>query len=260
MKRKLFAGVAVAGAVVFGAATPLSASIVNLPVSELGIRDGSPQAPSRNDLIWYRGGTTVGGGVTLTKDFGAPPPPQNLGDGAVAFTTNGLSTAQAQLFTNWRVDGTPLADVDGTSYWTYQSSAQSGSATAEPLYEIVVDIDGDLTTTDDRTTLVYDPQYNQTDGTDPQGSITPDAWQYWDATAGSWSSSRDITCGDFSVTGSADGPPDTNPSDVAAACPNATVVSLGIAVGPNNPNVIVAADGVHFETPDNAYFWDFGPK
>ena len=36
------------------------------------LHDGFPSPPSASDSVWYREDTRVGGGVTLTKNFGAP--------------------------------------------------------------------------------------------------------------------------------------------------------------------------------------------
>src|SRR4051812_16325427 len=129
--------------------------------------------------------------------------------------------------------------------------------------DLEVDIDGDLSTTADRTTLVYETYWNDTEGTDPQHSegILPDEWQFWDAIAGGWWSTENVACGDeFTVEATAGGPPNTRPGDIANNCNGAKVVSLSVAVGSFNPNYIVAVDGVHFETVNNTYTWDFGPK
>ena len=261
-RRLLFTTFAVSGAVMLGTAPPASAATTVSPVSEAQLQDGRPSSPSDTDPHWYRQDTTTGGGVTLTKDFGAPPPPQELGDGALALTTNAQNSAQAQLVTYHHVYGTPLTDVADISYWTYHSSQTTGFADGNAAIDLRVDIDGDLSTTDDRTTLVYETYWNDTEGTDPQhpeGTV-PDTWQFWDAIAGGWWSTKTFACGDFVVEGTAGGPPNTRPGDVANGCPDAKVVSLAVTAGDFNPNYVVAVDGIHFETSTNAYFWDFGPK
>ena len=104
------------------------------------------------------------------------------------------------------------------------------------------------------TTLTFEPYINP----DIQG-ILPDTWQHWEATGGKWYSSRQITCGDFSVAPS-QGSDTTTPNDVGTNCPAAVVVGLGINIGSNNPSYITAADNVHFATATNSFTADFGPE
>jgi hypothetical protein len=253
--RKLVGGGLVGGVLLVRAAVPLGAAMSVDRVSEGNMRDGNPSSLSTSDSNWYREDTRVGGGVTLTKDFAAPGNTvgpaghPNFGDGSLALTTNSQTTAKAQLFTSHHVTGTPLAAITKLSYYTYQSSTTS-PAIADAAYEITVDLGGG-----GFTTLVYEPYQ----GGAP-GPIVPDTWQYWDATSGNWWSTRQITCGTFSIAPGHGGPPFTNPTQVGLNCPNAKVIQVGVNVGSNNANYTVAVDGLQFQTATDDFTWDFGPK
>ena len=145
--------------------------------------------------------------------------------------------------TSSHVRGTLLATVTGLDYWTYNSSTTS-PAIADASYQLVIDPDGDPNTANN-TTLVYEP-YNQ--------NTTPvqDTWEHWDATNGNWWSSKQITCGAFSVAPGAGGPPFTTPGTVGANCPGATVLEVGVDVGSYNPDYTVAVDGLRRRPPPTA--------
>lgn len=252
---KIALGVGFASALALGPTVAATAATNTVRVTESSLRDGYPANPSSSDNLWYRMDTRVGGGVTLTKDFGAPP---GFGDGSLALTTQNTNTAKAQLLTTGNgVRGTALAAVTDLSYWTYQSSTTSPPI-ADASWQLVVDTDGNLNTTADQTTLVWEA-YNGNDTTQP---IVPDQWQFWDTTGGQWWSSRAISCngGAFTLAAGHGGPPFTTPAAVAAGCPGAVVAAIGVNVGSSNPNYTVAVDGVHFETLTSSTTWDFGPK
>jgi hypothetical protein len=248
------AGAVFVTALAVGPALPASAATTTRGVVDSQLRHGYPSSPSASDGNWYMEDTRVGGGVTIANNFGGAP-----GSKALVLTTNDTNAAKAQLFTYQDVRGVPLGDVTDLSYSTYQSSTQSGIADADPAYQLRVDVDGDLSTTSDQTNLVYEPYWND-NGADESQPLTADVWQSWDATEGNWWSSKQITCGDFSVAPGAGGPPFTTPAAVAAGCPGALVAAIGVNVGSFNPNYIVAADGIHFQTANIDVTWDFGPK
>jgi hypothetical protein len=252
----MVAGAGLATAIVLGPGLPAFAATTNHPVRENTLRDGAALSPSASDTLWYREDTRPGGGATLTKNFNAPP---GFGDGALALSTNSLNSAKAQMMTSDTVRGAALADVGDLSYWTYQSSLTSGSAEAGPSFQLRVDIDGDLSTTADVTNLVYEPYWNDTEGASPQGALTPDTWQYWDMTNGQWWSSKQISCGAFSVLPGAGGPPFTTPGAVATNCVGSKVVEIGVNVGSFNPNYLVAVDGVKVQLAGDDHIWNFGP-
>jgi hypothetical protein len=261
---KIALGVGFASALALGPTAAMAAPTTNtVRVSQSSLRDGYPSNPSSSDNLWYRMDTRVGGGVTLVKpgDTGNPiagvPAVSGLEPGSLALTTNNTDTAKAQLLTTGNgVRGTPLASVTDLSYWTYQVS---GSPTiADASWQLVVDTDGNLNTTSDETTLVWEA-YN---GNDTQQAIVPDQWQFWDTTNGNWWSSRAISCnaGAFTLAAGHGGPPFTTPNAVALGCPGAVVAAIGVNVGSSNAGYTVAVDGVHFQTLTSSTTWDFGPK
>lgn len=237
-------------------AVPRTFAVTNPTLS-----NGTAASPAASDVHWYRSGTTAGGSVTNSADFGSPSG-QGLGSGALKLTTNNQNSAVAELLTNHRVYGTRLDDLTKLSYWTYHSSATTGSGDIDAQLKLVVDFDGNLATTADRTTLVYDPFRNDIEGTDPQHpeGILPDQWQFWDAIAGSWSTTNAIACGTFHVAATGGNPPNTRPGDIADNCQDAKVVSYGVKVGVNHPNTVVGVDGVRFQTVSDANTWNIGPK
>lgn len=235
--------------VVGGTVGPASAATVNQRVTEATLKDGNRPNGNASDTSWYREDTRIGGGVTLSKVYGGSP---TFGDGAVVLTTNDKTTAKAQLETN-QVNGTPLSAITELSYDTYQDSSQLGFADGEVAYQIQTDTNGP-DVSGGFTTLTFEPYVN------PElGPIMRDQWQHWEATLGKWYSSRQITCGDFSVPPS-QGAFVTSPGEVGTNCPDAKVLGLGINIGSNNPSYITAADGVHLATATDSFTADFGPK
>jgi hypothetical protein len=268
----MFTGTAFAVGMFFGASVgPAGADPGTHRVLEPTLHDGFPSSPSATDTGWYREDTRVGGGVTLTKNFGAPP---GLGDGSLALTTNDQNSAKAQLITRHEIYGASLADVSNLGYSTWHSATGSTTFTdANASYQLRIDLDGqnlnDPNTTD-QTNLVYEPYWNDVEGTSPQHpeGIQPDTWQDWDATGGDWWSSKQIgnadasdtpPCGTFHIEPGAGGPPFTRPSEVAANCPDAKVVAVGVNVGSFNPSYVVAVDGLHFNIGADNFAFDFGP-
>ena len=254
---KVLAAVVIAGAVILGPGLPAFAETATLAASDAVIRNGYAASPSANDGLWYREDTRPGGSVFNTKTFGAPA---GLGDGSLVLSTTSDNVAKAQLMTSRTVRGTNLADVTGLSYWTYQSLALGSIAEAGPSFQLRVDVDGDLNTTTDVTNLVYEPYWNDTEGPAPQQPLAPNTWQLWDMTGGQWWTSKQITCGAFSVAPGAGGPPFTSPSEVATNCAGAKVLQIGVNVGSYNPNYLVAVDGIHFQSTTDDITWNFGPK
>jgi hypothetical protein len=183
--RKALAG-AGAAALLVGTASQASAEEINRRVVEANLKDGNP--PAQPDTSWYRSDTRPGGGVILTDNpgHGIDPVPAESGleSGSLALTTNGAMSAKAQLGTTEHL-GTPLGDVTGLSYWTYQSTQHTGLADGLPSYQLVIDTNGDAG--GGFTTLVYEPYNNEGPvGSDPQQPFANDEWQQWDATGGDW--------------------------------------------------------------------------
>jgi hypothetical protein len=219
------------------------------------VKDGYSTDPSYEEHFWYREDTNLGT-ATLSKAYGAP---SGYGDGALVLTTSDNDAAKARLMGNHVAYSTPLADVNKLAYWTYQSSA-TARATDDASFIVRIDVDGDFTTTDDVTALVYEPQLNDTEGPNPQQPIAPDVWQYWDATNGAWSVTNKIVCGTFEVDIGGGPNGTTSPADVATHCPNAVGIAFGAGIGPGAPNAVVATDGFLYGTTSGDFTWNFGPK
>ena len=268
---KLLSGAVFVVGLALGPALPAAAATENHRVDNTLLRDGYPPPDANQDTaFWYREDTRVGGSVTIyrSSDSGALPGggPPGYGDGALALTTDHRTSAKAQLLTVDDVIGTPLTDVDGLDYWTLQSSDSQPGVTGPivlPSLQLQIDTNG-LDTDGGFTTLVFEP-YQETP-TGPSQPITPDVWQFWDATAKQWWSSRAIHCeggtpdDPFDLAAGAGGPPFTTPAEIAGECPGAVVLGYGVNVGSNNPSAVTATDGLHFSTINDDFTWDFGPK
>jgi hypothetical protein len=250
---KAVLGAGFAGSIALGGYVGPAMAAESHRVGQNEMRDG--RADPENETLWYREGTTPGGGVINTRAHGAP---EGLGDGALSLTTNHTDSAFAEAVTR-QFEGDPLADVDSLGYWTFQSSAGT-NASANAAFRLGVDTNGPEVS-GGFTTLVFEP-YWQDEG-DPAGDpapIIPDTWQEWDAAAGRWWSTRQITCGDFSVAPGGGGAPFTTPGDVATNCAGATVERVSLGLGSFNPGAITAVDGVVVGTTTEDHTFDFGPK
>ena len=186
---------------------------------------------------WTQDDTRPGGIVQWTTTFGAPA---GLGSGSLELATDGTTAAKAGLYTH-TMGGTPLSDVTGLSYWTYQAAASSPSGDAS--YQLQIDVgDGAF------TTLVYEPYWN--------GTPAPASWQEWDVGAGLfWSSHTTPDLGNGNLVAGAGGPPLYTLAQVETMYPNATVLGIGVNVGTFNPSYDIGVDGVTFN--DTTY--DFEP-
>jgi len=262
-KLKMLSGAAFVAALVFGPAIPAAAASSTVGVGEAQLRDGNPTSAS--DTNWYRESTQSGGAVHIYNgsDTGAPSTsgPTGFGSHALELTTNFQSTSRAQLLTTGHIAGEALSDVNSLSYWTFQDST-SQNAVALPSLQLQVDTNG-TSTPGGFTTLVFEP-YQETP-TGPSQPITPEQWQFWDATGKQWWSTRAIHCeggtpDPFDLAAGAGGPPFTTPAAVAAACPGAVLLQFGTSLGTGPTNVVTATDGLHIGIGANDFTWDFGPK
>lgn len=225
-------------------------------VTDNQIHDGNPPAAQNND--WYRADTRPGGGVGLVSDpsFGINPlAPPGFGNSSLYLSTNQTNTAKAQLLTT-RFWNTPLAQVTSLEYWTYQSADHTGFAQGLPSYQLAIDGDGNLSTTNDRTNLVYEP-YQDANTTQ---SVAQGTWQNWIASVGTWWSSHTITCANGTIAGSPGGPANISLADVKTACPTAAVLAIGVDVGSFNPNYVTAVDGLVFQTLSDRHVFNFERK
>jgi hypothetical protein len=164
-------------------------------------------------------------------------------------TTNGVvGQDKAQLF-SYAQAGTALSTINNVGYWAYRASVSLSPAANLALN---VELHGTAgftpgvtpgcTTTPCFTTLVYEP-YLQSGG---QAAMTDDAWQHWDATDttpgnGRWWSTK-IPSG----PGSAGSPQPF--SFFKGLYSDATIGGYGFNIGSNNPNMVVAGDGLTFGT------------
>lgn len=177
-----------------------------------------------NTQGWSTADTRPGGTVSFVNDSTAP-----LGTGALQLTTDSTNAAKAQYM---HAANVPLSSNLELSYQTKQVS---GPPTADPSYQLVLDLDGNGTPD---TTLVYEPYWN--------GTVNPGAWQYWDVTSGQFWSSKTVTDGSCSLTAGSGGAPFYTLADVAKMCPNAVVLGFGVNIGSYNPNYVVETDAVDF--------------
>ena len=183
---------------------------------------------------WYSSDTRSNGTVSMTTEFGTPT---GLSCDAVKLTTGEATGSplqdKAQLFT-FAEAGTALSSITAVSYWGYRSST-SPAIVADPTgphpatLALNVQING-ASVPANFATLVYEP-YRQTGG---QDAILNDTWQEWNATAGVWWSTKNGQ--DNLLTW----------AEVKALYPDATIAGYGFNLGSNNPNLIVAGDGLTF--------------
>jgi hypothetical protein len=131
-----------------------------------------------------------------------------------------------------------------------------------PSFQLTADINGDAA--GGFTTLVYEP-YNSAN--DVQNNV----WQEWQPTdegqnvASSRVLNADCTT---SAGGNPAGAPFESYASIAARCPDAVVIEIGVNVGSSNPNYVTAVDDIEVQVADNdddgsdpqTRTFDFGPK
>ena len=183
---------------------------------------------------WYSSDTRSNGTVSMTTEFGTP---SGLTCDAVKLTTGEATGTplqdKAQLFT-FAAAGTALSSITSVTYWGYRSSS-SPAIVADPTaphpatISLNVQVSG-ASVPGNFATLVYEP-YTQSGG---QGAIMNDTWQQWDASGGVWWSTKNGQAN--LLTWAA----------MKALYPDASVIGYGFNLGSNNPNLIVAGDGLTF--------------
>jgi hypothetical protein len=183
---------------------------------------------------WYSSDTRTNGTVSMTTEFGTPA---DLACDAVKLTTGEATGTplqdKAQLFT-FADAGTALSSVTSVSYWGYRSST-SPAIVADPAAPVAATVAlnvqiGGAGVPGNFATLVYEP-YSQAGG---QAAILNDTWQLWDASGGLWWSTKNGQANLLTW------------ADMKALYPDATVLGYGFNLGSNNPNLIVAGDGLTF--------------
>lgn len=102
--------------------------------------------------------------------------PEAGGSGMTEFTIDGLyvSTPLQGSYASGMMDAgsTPIRDIDTMSYKTKRLVTSTGNPQVTAAYILYVDLDGEASTTDDRTYLFYEPIYN--------GTVQTGTWQTWD--------------------------------------------------------------------------------
>ena len=231
------------------ALTSVSASLVLL-VNSFSVAvpfllvKGAAAAPAvvvhPSSLNGWSATTTTGGTVDFVADATAPS-----GDGALKLVTINDNDSRARLSTTAPA-GTQVSAITEASYWSKVDSA-SNDAGSVSMY-IGIDLDGDLGTTTDRTELVHEPYWQNSESPDP-APVVHGTWQQWDVDQGIfWSSA---TVGSF-VAG-AGGPPFYDLTDAPST---AVVHAIGVYIGSYNPAYTTYADAVTF----NGTAYDFEPN
>jgi hypothetical protein len=186
---------------------------------------------------WWSNDTRTNGTVTVNTDLGAPA---GFGCTSAKLTTGAANGSplqdKAQLF-SFAQAGTALADINNISYWTNRASS-SGAAINLALN---VSITGPGVPAN-FATLVYEP-YNQSAS---QNAIVDNMWQNWNATATTPGDGVWWTKAIPSGPGSQGQPIPW--ASFQALYPSATIIGYGFNLGSNNPNTVVAGDGLIFGT------------
>jgi hypothetical protein len=191
-----------------------------------------------NQQGWSTSDTRPGGTVTFVSDPSSPLP-----SGALQLTTDLTTAAKAQYL---HAVSSPLSSVSEAGYYTKQVS---GSAVADPSYQLVMCLNGGTTsTTCGFSTLVFEPYQNPL-----MGPIVPNVWQQWNVATGLFWSTRAVTCSNGVVDGTPGGPATYTIGQIQTMCPTAVVIGFGVNVGTNNPGYVVRTDGFDF----NGTTYDF---
>jgi hypothetical protein len=191
--------------------------------------------------------TRPGGTVEFTEDYGAPT---GLGSGSLELTTDATTGAKADYWTRDSL-GTPLADVNDLSYWTFQAATPQPPIAAVS-YQLQIDADGTIGDGQGFTTLVFEPYQSGIAG----GVVLPATWQQWDVDSGQFWSSRAVASGTCVLAPGAGGPPFYTLATLKTLCPDAVVLGNGVNIGTFNPGYTVATDGVQFN--DTIYNFELG--
>ncbi len=215
------------------AATSLS-SAAPLFFSQKALAAGITTISNLTSQGWNTADTRTGGTVNLMADSTSP-----LGVGALQLTTDNTTAAKAQFLTNDFV-GTSLSSISRLSYATKQNSAASSSG-GDATYQIGIDLDGNLATTNDQFNIVYEP-YWQNGGNPDAAPVTNGNWQNWDVTSGLFWATKNI--GGF--TNGAGGPPLYTLATIKSMAPNAVVTSVGTNIGTYNAGYNIEVDNFVF--------------
>ena len=225
LTRLLACAAAVGTLVVVGASSTLAGTtVVVTPANQQG---------------WSTSDTRPGGTVTFVSDPSSPLPPA-----ALQLTTDSTAAAKAQYL---HAANAPLSSVIEAGYYTKQVS---GSAVADPSYQLVMCLSGGTLAagTCGFSTLVFEPYQNPL-----MGPIVPNVWQHWNVETGLFWSTRSVTCSKGPVAGTPGGPAIYTIGAIQTMCPSAVVIGFGLNIGSNNPGYVVRSDWVDF----NGTTYDF---
>lgn len=136
---------------------------------------GSNQGQAIGASGWYYNNVRNGG--TAGIDTALP----NNGNGSVHFTGGSNAKADVEYLSGGtNVGGNYIAttslgsfaNFNGMSYDWYRSSASAATPALHPALRVLLDLDGDLTTTGDRGGLVFERSYNP----GPPSAVPTDVW------------------------------------------------------------------------------------
>jgi len=200
---------------------------------------------------------TGGGQTDFVKNIVDAP----LGDGNLKLSSDSQNTARAGV--SKPVDEL-LKDLSGLAYRTKQNAANTAAGNAS--YRIRFDADGNIGTTNDVATLIYEPYWQNNESPDP-APVVPGVWQDWDVDEGSfWASVPGSSAAFFTpngVTNGAGGPPFFTLDEMSALYPDARVTSFGVGIGSYNPSYDIDVDevvfGIETDTDIIKTIYDFEP-
>lgn len=206
-----------------------------------------------SDLQGWTPTTTMGGQVEFVTTGDAPS-----GAGTLNLTTQNDNQDRASIT---RTEDVLLSNLDHLSYKTKRPTGFQAEGNA--AYRLLIDADGDNSTTTDHAYLVFEP-YWQNGGIGDAAPVAYGTWQTWDVKPGVfWASIP----GGNSVSGlvnGAGGPPFYSLQDVVDSHPNARVIGLSIGIGSYNLNYDIEVDDVQFsyktETSTESYIYNFEPN
>ncbi len=204
-----------------------------------------PTVPATSETIMVNqanlNGWTLSGVNGGTAEFKATPDAPS-GDGVLNLLSDSTNPARASAS---RSENIRLNELSNLSYKTKQNAANTSGGNAS--YRISFDADGNLATTNDTATLIFEPYWQNAGSPDP-APVVPGTWQTWDVTSGLfWASIP----GGNSVTGlthGAGGPPLYTLADVIALHPNAITTVVGVGIGTYNPEYDIEVDDVTIGT------------
>jgi hypothetical protein len=154
--RRLTASLALAAAVALLAAPAPAAAAVTVVTQPAGAATLPDAFPGFD--IWYRDDVRAGSSAGITTDFA------RSGAGSMLLTgTSSVSKANlAYYFAPTEYAFTTLGNFASVGYDAYRASSSTTAAHLAPALRLLVDADGNLATSGDRGSLVYEPVYNGT--------------------------------------------------------------------------------------------------